>query len=312
MNLEECKNENLISAIGISTLDHLISIDKFRESEGSFYCDSYSADGGGVAATAVCAAAKLGSPARLFSRIGDDINGEFIKKSLQKFEVDLSGLVVLENTSSYTSYIMIEASTGEKQFWSLLNHPVFKKPVTLNIDLLKGTKVLEVDGFWMEAAQTAVMWARQNNVPVVGDFKEMYDGLDKILPYIDYLIVSEDFARKITKEDETHTMLYALKNMISGMPVITQGNKGGTYLYKDEIRNYQTFSVKSIDSTGAGDAFHGAFCHFLANGFSTEDCLDLSSAVGAMNCLEKGGRKGLPDMKVLELFLINNNYKIRK
>ena len=75
----------MISAIDISTFDHIMIIDGFNESEGSYLCNAYHTDGGGMATTALCAASKLGSSCKLFSRTGDDINGQFILEGLKKF-----------------------------------------------------------------------------------------------------------------------------------------------------------------------------------------------------------------------------------
>jgi sulfofructose kinase len=151
----------------------------------------------------------------------------------------------------------------------------------------------------MEAAQEAVIWASQNNVPVVADLKENIPGIDKLLPYINYLIIPDFFAVSLTESEDKYMILHSLKKMINGIPVITEGSKGGTYLLHDQVRNYRVFHVDCIDSTGAGDAFHGAFCHFLALKYPLENCLDLASAAGALNCRSVGGRKGLPDISTL-------------
>ena len=80
----------MISAIGIATVDHIVVIDGFHDHEGSYWADAYRVEGGGMAATALCTASRLGSPTRLFSRIGDDINGNFIAGGLASFNVDIS------------------------------------------------------------------------------------------------------------------------------------------------------------------------------------------------------------------------------
>lgn len=269
-------------------------VDGFSQKEGSYYSSNYSLEGGGMAATAMCAAAKLGSRTRMLSRIGDDVNGSFIKRGLEDFGIDTSCMMTLENTCSATSFILIEGNTGEKQFWSEKEHQSYRKPVKLDTALLTGTDVLLVDGYWMEAAQDAVIWASENNVPVVADFKEKMIGLDKLLPYIDYLIIPDFFAESLTNKKDMIEVLPALKQMIKGIPVITQSKNGGAYLWNDRVCRYNVFLINCIDSTGAGDAFHGAFCHFLTKNLPLDECLNMSSMVGAMNCRCLGGRKGLP------------------
>jgi len=300
----------MISAIGISTIDHLMVVENFINKEGTFYSESYSIEGGGMAATAMCAASKLGSKTKLFSRIGDDVNGQFILKGLTDFKVDTTGTVTVKNARSFTTLIFIESKSGEKQFWCEKKPVVFEKTLKLNIDLLKGTKVLLIDSFWMEAAQEAVLWASQNNIPIVADFNEYVTGIDKLFPYVNYLIVPSFFAISLTQKNTISDILHSLKKMINGIPVVTDGSKGGAYLPGDKVRNYKVYNVPCNDSTGAGDAFHGAFCHFLSLNYPLERCLDMASAVGALNCQAIGGRKGLPDNNLLMSFvnksLLNN------
>ena len=98
-------------------------------------------------------------------------------------------------------------------------------------------------------------------------------------------------------------ILHSLTAMQPGIPVLTSGAAGGMYLEGGQIRHYPAFAVPVVDSTGAGDAFHGAFCHFLAQGRPLGDCLTFASAVGALNCRSIGGRSGLPSASELDQFL---------
>lgn len=293
----------MISAIGISTVDHLMVVKRFSKDEGSFYAKSYLVDGGGMAATAMCAAAKLGSNVRLFSCVGNDLNGQFILEGLQSFGIDTSFIQIAGNASSVASFVLIEESHGDKQFWSEKEFALFNNPGKINREALRGSKVLLIDGHWEEAALEAAIWASENNVPVVADFKKDFERLSKLLPLVNYLIIPEFFAITLTGSRDKTVILHTLKKMINGIPVITEGNKGGTYLLNDQLRNYKVYNVDCIDTTGAGDAFHGAFCHFLIRGHPVEDCLDLASAAGALNCRAIGGRRALPDMETLTDFI---------
>ena len=293
----------MISAIGISTFDHIMVIDGFKDSEGGYPCDTHHTDGGGMAATALCTASKLGSTCRLFSRIGDDIYGQFILEGLKKFDMDTSGVVTVSGKNSIVCVILVDSKSGERQFFFKRTFHVFEDYIDFDTSRLNGTDVLLVDGFWMEAALEGAVWASKNGVPIVADINKKFDGLEDMLPFIDYFIIPEFFAREITSKPDIPEMLHSLKDMISGIPVVTRGIEGGSYFVENEIRNYRTFPVQCVDSTGAGDAFHGAFCHFLSKGLSIDRCLELASAVGAMNCRSMGGRESLPTIEELSTFL---------
>lgn len=293
----------MISAIGIATVDHIMVINGFHAEEGTYHASAYRVEGGGMSATALCTASKLGSSTRLFTRIGDDINGRFIVDGLESFNVDTSCLITVPGENSFVSLIFVDANTGEKQFYSDRKHPLFGTHIDFDTACLEGTEVLLVDGFWMEAAVEGARWAVQRDIPVVGDFKGWYDDLDGLLPYVTHLVIPEFFARELTGKDAVPDMLRGLSSFCPGIPVITSGNSGGAYLCRGDVRSYPVFPVDAVDTTGAGDAFHGAFCHFLAAGYGIDRCLELASAVGAMNCRTIGGRSGIPAPAELSGFL---------
>jgi len=293
----------MIAAIGIAVVDTIMLIDGFKEHEGSFHCDRIVVEGGGMAATALCAASLLGSDTRLFTRIGDDLPGRFILEGLDHFNVDTSGVVTIPGENTVMSTVLVDAGTGEKQFYSLREKTVFRDLIEPDCSLLDDAQLILVDGYWFEAALAAVRRAKERGISVVADFKSMYGRLDAIMPYIDYLIVPGFFAESVTGESVPERMLEKLAAMQPGIPVITLGVEGGVYLRDGVTRRYGAFPVETVDSTGAGDAFHGAFCHFLSRGFDLGRCIELSSAVGALNCRSIGGRSALPTLGELGDFL---------
>ncbi len=296
----------MITAIGISVIDHIMVIDGFKVDEGSFHCEQYLIEGGGMAATALCTASKLGAHTRLFSRTGDDVNAQLIIEGLKKFGVDTAGIVKATDKHSTICIVLVDSRTGEKQFYSERIKSAYTGKITLDSTLLEGTRVLLLDGHWIDEALKAARWARKNNIPVVADFKRNYDDLDKLFPYIDYFIIPHFFACELAGKCNTDVLLRKLASLQPGIPVITMGSEGGVYLADGEIRRYKAFPVNCVDSTGAGDAFHGAFCYFLPHGLDIGRCLELSSATGALNCRALGGRAALPTRSELSAFLSAN------
>lgn len=308
----------MVAAIGISVVDHIMVVNGFSGKEGSYHSERYIIEGGGMAATALCAASKLGSDTRLFSLIGDDFNGRLILEGLAKFNVDVSGVIEREGKISAAGMILVDVNTGEKQLYSertksaydtFPEHNTYDAHEEFDVSLLDSADVLLLDGHWIEGSLKGACHAKANGIKVVADFKRMYDGVETLFQYIDYFIVPEFFAERITRESTLMGMLEKLKSIQSGIPVITQGSRGGTYLLDGEMKRYDTFDVHVVDSTGAGDAFHGAFCHFLSRGVDFEMCLNLSSAVGALNCGSLGGRNSLPTIEELSIFLREKGVK---
>lgn len=295
----------MISAVGISVVDHIMFVDGFTDREGSYHCEQYIAEGGGMAATAMCAASRLGSSTRLFSRVGVDSDGDFIVRGLEEYGVDTSGVVRVSDKPSTAAFVLVDRNTGDKQFWSQWSKPAFADSIELDTSLLEGTEVLLVDGHWMEGAIAAVRWASRRGIPVVADFKRRYEHMETLFPCIDYFVVPEFFARELADGD-IEDVLRSLDSLQGGIPIITMGERGGAWLDNGTCRRYDSFPVECDDSTGAGDAFHGAFCHFLTRGASIERAIELSAAVGALNCRSAGGRASIPSPDELVAFLQHN------
>ncbi len=292
----------MISAVGIAVVDHIMFVDGFSDREGSYHCEHYIAGGGGMAATAMCAAAMLGSEAKFFSRVGVDPDGDFIIRELEKYGVDTSGIVRVPGRPSTAAFVLVDRTTGDKQFWSQWTKPAFADFIELDTSHLEGSEVLLVDGHWMEGAIAAARWASEHGIPVVADFKRRYEHMEELFPCIDYLIIPEFFACELAGGD-IEDVLRGLDNLQSGIPIVTMGDRGGVWLDNGTCRKYESFPVECVDSTGAGDAFHGAFCHFLARGASIDRTIELSAAVGALNCRCAGGRASLPTSAELAAFL---------
>lgn len=294
----------MIVAVGISVVDIILDMNGFREGEGSFHCERMYTEGGGMAATALCAAARIGSRTRLLSRVGDDLHGRFVREGLERFGVDTAGLLAVTGRNTTVSIVLVDRNTGEKQFYSEYEKSAYLDPLEGDLSLLEGADVLLLDGHWTEQAVRSARRARELGIPVVSDFKRMYRGLEAVFPLVDYHILPRFFAAEVTGESAPEAILGKMRAVYGGTPVITAGSEGGMYLHEGEVRSYPRFPVECMtDSTGAGDAFHGAFCHFLERGAEVGRCLELASAVGALNCRAYGGRAALPDREELSAFL---------
>jgi sulfofructose kinase len=260
-----------------------------------------------MAATGLCAAARLGSETCLLSRVGDDIHGRYIRERLERFGVNTAGVIAVPGRNTTVSIVLVDRNTGEKQFYSEFEKSAYIDPLEGDLSLLEGSDVLLVDGHWTDQALRSAKWARERGIPVVSDFKRMYRGLEPVFPLVDYHILPLFFAAEVSGEREPESILRKMHSLFGGVPVVTSGSEGGMYLRDGEALRFRAFPPpRLVDSTGAGDAFHGAFCHFLEQGADLGRCLELASAVGALNCRAYGGRAALPDREELSGFLVDN------
>ena len=117
----------------------------------------------------------------------------------------------------------------------------------------------------------------------------------EVLGLADYAIIPRQLADVLAPKGDYSSALKELKSRNVKYPIVTLGREGCTYLYQDKVFKQPAFHVEVVDTTGAGDAFHGAFCYGLLRGLAVPESVTLASAVAALTCTRLGGRSGIPD-----------------
>jgi sulfofructose kinase len=159
------------------------------------------------------------------------------------------------------------------------------------------------DGHQPIVSEKMARHARNSGIKTILDAGSVHDGSRALIPLVDHVVCSETFARTFTGEDDGHRALSRLADHFPSV-VITRGERG--ILWKDHEHgtgDMPAFKVDTVDSTGAGDAFHGAFAACVAAGKKWLETLTLSCAVGALCCTRIGGRPGIPDKREVDAFL---------
>jgi sulfofructose kinase len=160
-----------------------------------------------------------------------------------------------------------------------------------------------VDGFDTRAATRAAEIARNHGIPVTVDVDTIYQGFDRLLPLVDYLVASSEFPAAWTGVNDPFQALETIQSQygmkVAAMTLGAHGalaREGGCYHYSP------AFVVNCVDTTGAGDVFHGAFCYAVLQGMRMPDALEFSNAMAALNCTAigaRGGLRGLEDIRTL-------------
>lgn len=257
--------------------------------------------GGGQTATAMVAVARLGGRASIWGRVSDD---EFGDKNLAEFEaehVDTSHLEVIPGKTSQFAFCVAEEATGHRSiFWK---HGTIGKldPEGLDRQALLDCKCLLVDGHHIDAAIQAAQWAREAGVPVVLDMERPQPENEALLQACDYPILPEGYALAHSGLDDPIAAGCRLQEDLGGLLIITRGAHGSVAFVNGEAHVQPAFEIEPIvDTTGAGDVYHGAFAYGLALGYGLEDNMRFASAVAALKCRALGGRTGIPSLEEVE------------
>ncbi len=297
-----------IVAIGVACLDHAVAVEDLGAGE-RINALRWVQTGGGMAATGMVAAARLGGRCALVSSAGDDPAGRFIRDELAGEGIDLKYLRLRPTGRTGVSLCMAETSTGRKRIIGLAGGTQRMTPADVDdgfYRMLRRAKVLHVDGFHADLAIPAAEFACEYGVPVHLDATIGGATSDRFLAVSDIVFASQSFCERRFQTDVTPKALDWLLDLTPARWVgLTMGAAGSMALDRKTGKRYfqPAFKIEVLDTVGAGDSFHGAMSFALARGWPMEKSLKLATAVGACCCLGLGGREGLPTLRQAQSFL---------
>jgi sugar/nucleoside kinase (ribokinase family) len=303
------ENDIQVIGLGLATLDVLIRLKDMPTWVERNRASGFRFDGGGLVGTAMVAAARLGARAGFIGTAGSDASAELKLRSFVESGVDLSRLVRREGPEDQVMLVYVHEETGERVFAAVRGgHRQPIRPEELDKAYITSADYLHVDGLlhhqatlqaarWMrEAGKTVVMDGSRTDGPIRESHREL-------VPYVDVLITGEGFARALTGIADIWQAGKAVLDLGPRIFVETVGERGSYTITRDEQFHTPAFQVDVVDTTGAGDVFHGAYIVALMHGWSPRQCAQFSTAVSAIKCTKLGGRAGIPTLEQTMAFL---------
>ena len=283
-----------IAGVGLNATDTLLVVPKFPSFAGKIAFSREIVSPGGQVASALVVCSRLGLRAKYIGTVGDDWAGKAQMESLRETRLDISDVEIRPGCENQRAYIIIDQASGERTI-------LWRRPDCLTIDpshitpeKITCARMLHVDGHDTPAVARAAEIARQHGIPVSLDVDTIYEGLDCVLGNVDYLIGSTEFPEKWTGERDPFRALQAMrkeyKMRVAGM---TLGADGALALENGRFFYSPGFIVNCVDTTGAGDVFHGAFCYAVLAGMPLSETLEFANAMAALNCTQLGARGGI-------------------
>ena len=292
--------------VGISCLDHIWQVDHFPPRHSRTRAHSYQIQGGGPAATASVAAARLGGKVSLWSVHGDDSTGQAAKLELENFGVDTSQIRVSPNSQTIVSSILVSPE-GERYIFPYMGRNLHDSDEGLDLSLLVGVQCVMTDSAYPIMNEAVLKEAQRLNIPVVADFGHRRNW--HLAAYADFLIVSEECATETLGHNDPEAAIAVLRQFEDQYVGITLGEEGYLFDKAGRTRHIPAFPVEVVDTTGAGDVFHGAFAYAVARGFDSDYCGLFASVTAALSCTALGGRAGIPFALTVEALLQEQNFK---
>ena len=293
-----------IVGVGLNATDTLVLVPHFPAYAGKIGFMQEVISPGGQVASALAVCSRLGLRAKYIGSVGDDEAGRIQLESLREAILDLEDLEIRANCANQRAYIIIDQSTGEQTI-------LWRRPDCLRIDparilpeKITCGRLLHVDGHDTPAVEKAAAIARRHGIPVSVDVDTIYPGFDRVLANVDYLVASTEFPEKWTGEADPFRALETIQNEY-GMRVaaLTLGAHGALARQAGKFIYSPGFVVTCVDTTGAGDVFHGAFCYAVLAGMPLLETLEFSNAMAALNCTRLGARGGIASEQQARLFM---------
>jgi sulfofructose kinase len=290
-----------VVGVGLNATDTLLIVERFPEHGGKTPFEREMVSLGGQVASALVTCSKLGLRAKYIGSVGDDERSGRQIESLQKAGVDIEHLQVRPGCAGQSAYIVIDRESGERTIFWHRDEGLRIDPNQITKDQIVCGRLLHIDGHDTAAVAHAARIARQAAIPVTVDVDTIYEGFGDVLPNVDYLIASESFPSRWTGEDDPFRALEAVQRQYQmRVAAMTLGAKGALALQDGRFHYSPGFAVQCVDTTGAGDVFHGAFCYGLLAGYSLARLLEFSNAMAALNCTALGARGGIATIREAE------------
>ncbi len=291
-----------IIGIGVCTVDYLVIVPRLPQRNENMRARTFARELGGLASIALIAAARLGARAKLVTRIGDDEAGAYIRGALLAEGIDISQLLVEAGSESHVSVIVVDEPSGDR---SIMTRPPTSQPVgaqELRRADIGDARVLFVDKC-NEATLQVAKWAREVGSHVVLDPSQPYAEVKPLLEHVTVPIVPEAWARAWMPDRPVSAVAERLCQEGAEIAIVTLGERGAVASWGGQTQTFPAFAVDVVDTTGAGDAYHGAFMYALLQGWDVPRMATFAAAVGALNCRALGGRSALPGLDEVERFL---------
>jgi sulfofructose kinase len=289
---------------GIAVQDIVMRVERFPASGAKVAASDFVITGGGCAANAALAVARLGGRAAFAGPLGgkDDAVSERILADLAAEGVDCSGVARVDGATASVSLILLDAG-GEKTIATRRGAGLGQaQPDDANA-LVSDVDAVLVDNRFPDFVTAVARAAQARKITLVIDLDLATRPDDALLKLGTHVIASSEALRATTRLDDLDAGLRRLAEHVKGFLAVTDGPNGVTWLEAGQPRHMPAFKVTAIDSLAAGDTFHGAFALAVTEGRDLAAALRFAGAAAALKCTHFGGAAGAPRRAEVDAFL---------
>jgi sulfofructose kinase len=303
-----------ILCTGIIVLDEVFRVEEFPQADGKVEAKDFFIVNGGCAANAAVAIARLGGRAALAAPLGGpagaDPNGDRVLAALDRENVDTSGCHRVSGLATALSAIFVNAR-GDRTIVTYRDKRIAAVVPDEPERLAAAADLVLADNRYPDFARPICEAARRRGVPVVLDGDKPTKEDDALFRVASHVVFSSECLTATTGRDDLGEALKRIACHTNAFLAVSNGPDDILFLEGGSIRRVPVFSVRAVDTLGAGDALHGGFALALAEGLGEADALRFGAAVAGIKCSRVGGSAGTPNRAEVETFLAEREDALR-
>ncbi len=292
-----------VLGIGTPVSDYLINVEHLPKPNSGARMLANAWQYGGKVASAMAALGRLGTRCAMMAVVGDDPDGYAQKRDFEFNGVSTEHLILKEGFETAYCVVISDLETAGR---SILGCP--RNVPRLTVDMLdkaaiQDTRYLHIES-GNEVSRQAAIWCREAGGQICVDADGYNAEIEAMIPLVDIFIPSEFYYK--TRYGTEQDPLACCREMAAQGPhtvIITLGEKGCVGVSPAGEFQLPSFSVEVVDTTGAGDVFHGAFLYGMVQGWDAQRAARFASAFAAIKCTAVGGRAALATPDMVERFM---------
>ncbi len=312
MGVEEVAKMEKVSMVAVGHLcaDNVCVVDGFPPENTSKHIEKVDRQAGGGASQAAVAFSRLGGRSGYVGIVGNDITGTYLLDGLKEEGVDSTFVERREGDSAF-SFVCVNSQNASR---TLINYHQRLGAINFNSEIeeyMRKASFLHLDGTMYEDAVNAARIAKRIGLPVSldGSSRQKDNRLNRELASMaDILITNEFYPMQIMEDENRKRAMLQMSKWGAKILMATLGENGVLALVDGEFIQFPAFHVEPVDTTGAGDVFHGAYLRGMELGYDMAMCVKFASAVSAINCMSLGGRRGIPTFSQVMDFIEKNKF----
>jgi len=288
-----------VVGVGANSVDFVYRLPSFPSPDGSFAklrISEHLVSCGGQVTTALATCAAMGLRTSYVGTIGSDRNGERMREELQRRGIDTSGAVA-RNAASPFAVILLDDRHGERVVLWHRDPAIVLTSAEVDRKAVTNARLLHVDDVDLAASIQAANLAVEAGKPVTSDIERATDDVRALIDAVTIPIFAEHVPTELTGDANLPRALERLRRPHHSMLCVTLGARGALLLAGHDVIHEPGISVQTLDTTGAGDIFRGAFIYAFLRGEPPREVVRFANAAAALSCTRIGAMSSIPSLE---------------